>query len=71
MLSGYVNHALQLPAAIAVTALLPTYNPLVHNPLQPVGRVSDPFIHLFSPNDGLLSDPACITRLTAQLYLSS
>jgi hypothetical protein len=72
VLSGCGNHAVRLPAAVAVTAFLPTHKPRVRNLLKPFeGRGSKPFIHLSSPNDGQLSDPLCMLRLITQLYLPS
>jgi hypothetical protein len=72
VLSGCVNHALRLPAAIAATALLPTYRPQVGKLLRPLGQGSELCMYLFSLNEGLRSNPACTAvTLVTQLYLYS
>ena len=59
LLSGYVNHAVHLPAAIAATALLPTHKPQVRKPLRPLGQGSELLMYPLSLNDELLNAPAC------------
>jgi hypothetical protein len=71
VLSGRVNHAARLPAAITATVLLSTNSPLVRNPSRPLDQVSEPFMTLFRLNDVLLNDLICIIMLITQLYSSS
>lgn len=62
MLSGRVNHATRLPAAITASA-----GSLPFEGFRPRLR---PLISLFRLNDVLLNDPICIIMLITQLYSS-
>ena len=55
----------------AVTALLPTHQPQVRQPLRPLGQGFELLMYLFSLNDGLLNVPTCTVTLIKQLYLSN
>jgi hypothetical protein len=55
----------------AATALLPTHQPQVRQPLRPLGQGSELLMYLVSLNDGLLNVSAHTITLIKQLYLSN